>query len=274
MVAQRRVRWGFTLIELIVVIAITGILLTLLLPAISRARSAAKSTVCRSNLKQLGYGLHQYIDVWAGHLMPVSTFDWFVPGTSSLYWFGEVLPASTPGELSQVDQQKGFLMPFIDQTGAIEQCPEFIGGTFHFRFQRATGGYAYNYSYLGPGIRRDWPDGNLIPPVTHRLQEVARPSETIAFADSARIQWWSPPATDAKPLLEENFFLEPPSNAYPTVHFRHSGTANVLFLDGRVEAISPAINEAPMWWPLAVQELYQQRQLFDVGTDDRMFDRR
>ena len=48
-------RYFFTLIELMLVISIIAILLTILLPSLSRARERAKFSVCKNNLKQFGY---------------------------------------------------------------------------------------------------------------------------------------------------------------------------------------------------------------------------
>lgn len=53
---------GFTLVELLVVIAIVGMLVALLLPAIQHARESARKTQCKSNLRQIGLAMDQYID--------------------------------------------------------------------------------------------------------------------------------------------------------------------------------------------------------------------
>ena len=57
---NQRTPQAFTLIELLVVISIIALLIGILLPALGAARGAARASVCLSNLKQLGIGLHSY----------------------------------------------------------------------------------------------------------------------------------------------------------------------------------------------------------------------
>ena len=67
---------GFTLVELLVSIAIIGILVGLLLPAVQAAREAARTTQCKNNLKQNTLAVHLYHDVH--RVLPVA----MLPGLS------------------------------------------------------------------------------------------------------------------------------------------------------------------------------------------------
>lgn len=59
---QNKIEKGFTLVELLVVIAIIGILVALLLPAVARAREAARNAACKNNLREFGQGFQLFAD--------------------------------------------------------------------------------------------------------------------------------------------------------------------------------------------------------------------
>jgi prepilin-type N-terminal cleavage/methylation domain-containing protein/prepilin-type processing-associated H-X9-DG protein len=89
----RKIRRGLTLVELLVVMAILGLLVGLLLPATQAAREASRRTKCASNLRQMGLGLLQFHDAHAA--LPPSGWTHAAPGNPSgkfVGWRALVLP--------------------------------------------------------------------------------------------------------------------------------------------------------------------------------------
>ena len=85
-------RSGFTLIELLVVVAIIGILMAILLPALATAREAARSSVCKNNLRQFGVGMHIYADNNGKGKLASGAFDWRRDGAvTEIGWVADLV---------------------------------------------------------------------------------------------------------------------------------------------------------------------------------------
>ncbi len=252
---------AFTLIELLVVIAIIAVLIGLLLPAVQKVRDAANRVKCANNLKQLGLALHNYVSTFEGTLPPARTFE----AGKHRWWFGEAASGSTV-----IDTARGHLMPYLENNNAVLKCPNVDPTKVQQRYQGGTGGYGYNYKYLAP-LR--FPAPTFQPVWTPaKIGHFAATSRTVTFADTAGT--WIDPWPTGEPILIEVPLTEAPSGQYPSVHFRHAQTANVLFLDGHVETFHPGTrNQPPSWEPPSANRLRDKERLFDVGATDELWDR-
>jgi prepilin-type N-terminal cleavage/methylation domain-containing protein len=94
---------AFTLIELLVVLAILAILASLLLPALSRAREHAYTTVCKSNLRQLGIALANYTSDFRAY--PV--YAEYYSGLGRIHYYWQELLQPYSGATWDLDLFKG-----------------------------------------------------------------------------------------------------------------------------------------------------------------------
>jgi prepilin-type N-terminal cleavage/methylation domain-containing protein/prepilin-type processing-associated H-X9-DG protein len=216
-----RTKSAFTLIELLAVIAVVAILASLLLPALSQGREAARRAQCIDNLRQLGLAAQMYWDEnddW--------TFRYLAGATNGgrLYWFGWLKPGAE-GE-REFDAVQGALYPYLQGRG-VELCPSFDYGNSLYKYKASSAAFGYGYNrYLGRS--------------SINLSTVRRPVDTALFADAAQVNDFQDPASPERPLLEEFYYVDADDGlGYPNGHFRHRGQANVVFCDGHVDREKP-----------------------------------
>ena len=109
-------RNAFTLVELLVVIAIIGILVALLLPAVSAAREAARKMSCSNNLKQIGLAMRTYHNTY-NSLPHNGIYFWGRTSNNGQTWVG----SSKGGVFAK-------LLPFIEQDPLYHQLNMTISG--------------------------------------------------------------------------------------------------------------------------------------------------
>jgi prepilin-type N-terminal cleavage/methylation domain-containing protein len=221
---------AFTLIELLVVIAIIAILASLLLPALSAAKSKAQSAKCRNNLRQMTLGLALY----------VADYDAYPHRWSGIgSWSSQIKPYLATGRdyggLAIRDIAKGV-------PNTVLHCPtakyDSVAGPDNSFFD-----YGMNESALGSaGLGLHWnpststADGR---PGPVRDADVVKPTEMIAFGDSV-LKWGSGKEIDigytwiGDNTAENAWRLV--KNANTLARTRHAGTLNISYTDTRVEA--------------------------------------
>jgi prepilin-type N-terminal cleavage/methylation domain-containing protein/prepilin-type processing-associated H-X9-DG protein len=118
MFARLPQRAGFTLVELLVVIAVIGILIALLLPAVQAAREAGRRVQCQNNLKQIGIALHNYHDsnrvfppqrVGSGRHTWVPIILPFIEGATLKEQYNFDVPWNHPANQPAITQSLSFL---------------------------------------------------------------------------------------------------------------------------------------------------------------------
>ena len=227
---------AFTLIELVIVVAILGLLAALLMPALAGAIGIAHQTTCAANLRQLGIAMQLYLKDSDGWFFPLYT-----PGTSDgRTWYYGFEPNGSPslGEGNRIlDPARGKLYPYLQASGGVTVCPSVpFGGAYKPKYKGdPSWTYGVNrYLSTHPSTTGGNVNGNGNSPLSViRGRDAAR---TAVFADAAQVAFL-PPATPSNPMIEDFPYIEP-NRKY--VQFRHNGQANVLYADWHVGAAGPA----------------------------------
>ena len=226
---QIRFRHAFTLIELLVVISIIALLMGLLLPALSRAREQAKSTVCKNNLRQMGMATMLYVQ-YNGDRLP---YAWGVSHNANTNNFQTLL---IPYVLKDKFNADGNTED-SDFAKNVFRCPTRLKEN-HFRDNidyPGTGNpwkisYGMNqYTSLNfPALGGDLPSAR-----TAKLSTVAKPAATLLIADlSYELNHPAIIQLESRTVGQE---------VYYDVGWRHGtphpeGRANILMMDMHVEA--------------------------------------
>ena len=220
---QRPAPSGFTIVELIVVVTITALLISILLPALTTARNVGMAAMCTNNLKQVGTAVatytvdyKQYKPVWYW-TVPAQTYKWFAPvdtNTPPLFnlgpWYIEIrdylnYDRSTTDPTFGVNVNKRYVIHCPAETTTLDwRYPHFSLSNFTVDFSLTPTNGTY--------------------PVGLRDERIYNPSDRAFLVDSvSNTQWWN---------LNNRFV----SYSQDFFQYRHPNqSASHLFFDGHAE---------------------------------------
>jgi prepilin-type N-terminal cleavage/methylation domain-containing protein/prepilin-type processing-associated H-X9-DG protein len=223
-----RLQAAFTLLELLVVIAVIGILAGLLLPSLARTKSQAQGAFCQNNARQLILGCLMYCDDNGGF------FPYNMAGMAvytNINWAMDVLDwETTPDNTNTALLTDAALGPYVARSYAIYRCPS---DTVLSAIQQSAGwhnrvrSYSMNASVGNAGeITRSGVNTNNPDYVQFfKLSSVPAAGQIFVFTE------------EHPDTISDGYFI---NRAYASEWIRlpasyHNGSANISFVDGHAE---------------------------------------
>jgi len=219
---------AFTLVELLIVIAIIAILFGLLATGLSRAKMAAQRIVCLNNLKQWGSATHIYAHENEDQLPREAAFDginpWEATGspTNSDVWYNALAVTAGISAMTQYSQTPSSQQNFYSAK-TIYHCPSAT-------FSPVAATYPNFSLAINSKLMRDFESGPPLPPSSSpleqcKLSEIKAPDRTALFLDNGvpgetRLCSFQPPYTGQPKAYASQF----PG--------RHDRSGNLVFADG------------------------------------------
>ena len=236
LVITKPVQKAFTLVELLVVVAIFALLMAVLLPSLRKAKAAAKSVICKNRLKQLALSWNVYLFDHDGRLYQGVNADHEYGGWTGLNYFGypESLwpnrPLNAYVGLEQKHEEK--------KTAELFACPSDKGGVWNAgyaitekAFHVWGTSYRTNMFLIGQNSIPDW--GSQYQELNQEVREklkynkitnVCNPSMLLLIGDNAWFYWM--PHIDPDEDWQQQGYWHDKEDTY-----------NMAFLDGHVECV-------------------------------------
>ena len=207
----------FTLIELLIVIAIIAILAGMLLPALNAAREKARAIKCAGNLKQYGMAIAMYAHTYQDYLLIQNPVNHKTGTIGYIYQWGGYIQTELMPKMREADWKAG---------RSINSCPSRNKnyGAALTGYEQEANSYAHNTLALGSQAQGANPDA------THKMSRLKQPAFYVGFCDS---EVW---CIGSSGVLAKGRWNG--SKEYDYVSFRHGNRSNAVFIDGHAAPLS------------------------------------
>ena len=223
-----RIKHSFTLIELLIVVAIIAILAGMLLPALNKARDTARTTTCLNNISTFNKAALIYADDFDSYCPPVyqgaGGLDWRWDYNRTFYSMGGIKYYG-----SDAFVEARYVCPVVDLPAA----------SWAKNYRIVFYSYVmncYQGQYIGTGQDEGWKLPRM--PV---LKLVKSPSQRYLFREGYRLNTAEGIGTAADKYADNGWLKNKiPDNEKQTIPYRHRGDDghNIAFADGHAETKS------------------------------------